>query len=891
VLNRKLVDALGDRYSEFTPIQKLAFGPVLEGKNIVICSETGSGKTEAVMIPLFEKLSKNTSAGVKAVYMTPLRALNRDIHQRMYELAERLGIKIDVRHGDTPQGVRKKQIEHPPDILVTTPETFQAIITNNATLGLVSKVRHIVIDEANELVQSKRGVQLALALERFRILTASDPQLIFLSATIKSGGHILRFFNLKGTVVYLKSSKAKEIFIDLPRVNNSIRHIMEKAIQHARKKSIIFVNTRHLAETLAHLSADTGPGAEVHHSSLSVGERLRVEKSLKTNSVKHVIATSSLELGIDVGELEQVLQVGSPRSVETLLQRLGRSGHALSKKSSGWIIAMNPIDLLEAASISRLLESGWLEEPTLFKTPLDVLSNQIVGHLLARREATLEELSALPRACLCYSGFGEQDMQELLDFLNKMRFIRRLGTDRFIPGRRAKEFFYANITMIPTEKQFAVRDMFTKSTVGFLDSTFVEKGCETGGTIVLGRKRWEVLSVDYGVRVVNVKPSTESVAAVPSWTGETIPVSHYVAGRMVDILRARDHTKGLWGINLTEDARKALLSIPRVSHLSHNTVYVVPLDRPYLMVFAFLGTKANRALAAVIEQVARGYGYSATTRVMSMGVLVKSEASAQALSEALNALSPDEVFQHIIEGALQYGKYSDRLFSISKRLGFDVEHMIEKFGPRRTHLILCETYARKELLNELTSDVLDAKSLLTALSRGARVASDNEFRDFAKIVAASLAGDYEPQSASSLVDAVKARIESKKYYLHCLSCFRYSERIILRDLKEGYRCPKCSSAYLGFLGYSDGSTTKVLRALERDEHIPRELSPIKKELTQSADMYLSYGKRALIVLAGFGVGPVTAKRILRKRIVDEAEMYSEILKAEEQYIKTKEFWK
>lgn len=891
MLSRKLIDALGGKYSEFTPIQKLAFRPILEGKNVVICSETGSGKTEAAMIPLFEKFSEYAFTGVKAIYMTPLRALNRDIHERMYEIAERLGIRIEVRHGDTSQTARRRQIENPPDVLVTTPETFQAIITNSATLGLISGARHIVVDEANELVQSKRGVQLALALERFRILTASHPQLIFLSATVKSGGHILKFFNLKGTVVYLKSSKIKEISIDLPRVSNSIHHIMEKAILHAKGKSIIFVNTRHLAETLARLSVDTGTGAEVHHSSLSVGERLRVEKSLKTSSARHVIATSSLELGIDIGELEQVVQIGSPRSVETLLQRLGRSGHALSKKSRGWIISMNPIDLLEAASISVLLQAGWLEEPALYKTPLDALSNQIVGHLLERREATFEELLALTRACLCYAGFGEQDMHELLDFLNRMRFVRHLGTDRFAPGRRAKEFFYTNLTMIPTERQFSVRDMYTKSTVGYLDGAFVEKGCEVGGSIVLGRKRWEVLSIDYGIRVVNVKPSTEGVAAVPSWNGETIPVSHYVASRMVDILRARDRVRGLRGVDLTEDARKALLRIPRISHLSHNTIYIVPLDTSHLLTLAFLGTKANRALAAIIEQVAKENGYSATTRVVSIGVFVKSEASAQALSEALNSLHPDQVLQYVIKGALEYGKYTDRLFSISKRLGFDVDHMIEKFGPRRAHLILCETYARKELLNELTSDVLDTRSLTIALSKGTKVAADNDFMDFAKLVAASLAGDNEPQDTAGLVDAVKARIEGKRYYLHCLSCFHHSERITLRDLKDGYRCPKCGSAYLGFLGFNDRSTARVIRALEHDEHVPRELNPIKRELTESADMYLSYGRRALVVLAGFGIGPATAKRILRKRITNEAEMYSEILKAEEQYIKTKEFWK
>jgi len=493
---QKISELVEKRFSRPTKVQSAAFEPIYNGFNVVVCSETGSGKTEAVLLPIFVKLSNaqtpDTARITKIIYITPLRALNRDVEDRIRWLSNELKISVGLHHGDTPPKVRLELRQNPPTMIVTTPESFQALISQTQTLALFSKVEHIIIDEANELVQSKRGIQLTLALARFRSYLDHPIQIVCLSATVKNAKIIRDFFiGENSKILYLDSTRSYDITIDIIEDFDNKDKVKQKILENIQGKTIIFVNTRHLSERLAKLLEEKSASFDVHHSSLSLEKRIEVENKLKSSELRTVIATSSLELGVDIGRLERVIQVGSPRSVETLAQRLGRSGHRTGLKSVGTIIAFNAFDLLESVSCAILLKSRWLEKPSVPKKPLDVLANQIVAHLLLKKVAKKQEILQLFKSTYPYRELTDSELESVLAFLERNRQILLRG-DTLLVGPRTKSYFYSNLSTIISLEQYRVKDIASRKNIGMLDGAFVERYCDAGSRLALGKNSWEI---------------------------------------------------------------------------------------------------------------------------------------------------------------------------------------------------------------------------------------------------------------------------------------------------------------------------------------------------------------------------------------------------------------
>jgi len=383
-----------------TPPQSAAIPEIMAGKNILLIAPTGSGKTEAVLLPIFDLLIKTPERhGISIIYITPLRALNRDLLQRMKIWSSKLGFSVEVRHGDTPTKERRKQAIKPPDLLVTTPETLQAILPGKRMRTHLQHVRWVVIDEVHQLAGDRRGVQLTVALERLRKITTSEFQRIGLSATVGNPSAISSFIagNREIKVVQVAPPKEAEYFVEYPHPTDEDNIVAQKLLTapeaaarlnriwelvEAHESALIFVNSRSNAEMIGSRFQQLKRNVGVHHGSLPKEERVRVEDTFKSGRIKAIVCTSTLELGIDIGNVDLTIQYMSPRQVSSLIQRVGRSGHRLDRISKGTIIAVSTDDLLESIATIFNCQEKQIEPVKIHENALDVLAHQIACILL-----------------------------------------------------------------------------------------------------------------------------------------------------------------------------------------------------------------------------------------------------------------------------------------------------------------------------------------------------------------------------------------------------------------------------------------------------------------------------------------------------------------------------
>ena len=376
LLRTEILKLFYSKFRSFNELQRLTIPEIVKGKNTLIVAPTGAGKTESAVIPVLNRIleiKENTdSKGILTLYITPLRALNRDLLSRLYWWCENLNISIAVRHGDTPKSERIKQSKIPPEFLITTPETLQVLFMGKRIKEHLKAVRFVIIDELHELLDDKRGVQLSLGLERL-VNFAGEFQRIALSATIGDVDLAAKFIfgNREYSVIKWYEKKKYKIEVIYPHDINkddeklakqlgwhpkivwSLRKMKE--ILNSVRSAIVFVNTREMAELLTSRFKKLYPDlpVEIHHSSLSREVRERNEKLLKEGKLKAIIATSSLELGIDIGHVDVVIQYTSPRQVSRLVQRVGRSKHKLEETSEGYIITLDPDDYAESLGIKN----------------------------------------------------------------------------------------------------------------------------------------------------------------------------------------------------------------------------------------------------------------------------------------------------------------------------------------------------------------------------------------------------------------------------------------------------------------------------------------------------------------------------------------------------------
>ena len=917
-----------------TEPQEEAIPAILSGENVLLIAPTGTGKTEAASLPIFHRILESERKGTLAVYITPLRALNRDMLRRFHEWGQKLSISVAVRHGDTSQSDRRRQALHPPDLLITTPETLQVMLMGKRLRKNLSTVKIVVVDEIHEMAASKRGSQLSVLLERLAEL-AGDFQRIGLSATVGSPESVARLLvgsNRSYKIVQTEVKRCSDFLVVSPtpgradhamagnlecdpRLASQIRFIKETV---AHRKCLIFVNTRQAAEVLGSRFRQMHEPIGVHHGSLSVEARVEAEEAFKAGELQGLICTSSMELGIDIGDVDHVIQYSSPRAVSRLLQRVGRAGHRIGLVSSGTIIATCADDVAEGCAIARRAAAGLLEEISIHEKPADVLANQIVGLEMDFWEIPFDRARGIISRAYPFRELSGEEMAGVVAQMEDSRLVR-LGEEGVLQRtKKARQYYIENLSMIPDEKRFNVYDMVGRRSVGTLDEAFVISFAQPGATFVTKGEIWEITEIEEDeIKVVPIHRSGE----IPSWTGEEIPVPFAVAQEVgsirreiAEILEANGREKdgseeGLkqalawlqenYPVN-GEAGRELIVLISRQVEKGHpipdQSHIVVESGGEGAVINACLGHKTNDTLGRVISSLLSArFGSSVEISVdpYRIELALPRPLLAEEIARTLEELDPSYV-EPILEMTLKNTTLLRwKMVHVARKFGaFSRDIDYQRVSMAKLLAVFEKTPMYREALREIYHDRLDIERARWVLER---------IRDGSiKVITGSLSpigssgrgGGRDvtsPEHAdAAVIDLLKSRIMSDRVLLFCVSCKRWKSLRPVERVADQPECPLCSSRMIAALKPWEEEEIAVVRKPEKKK--TAEDRRRTKRVFRNANLVLSYGKTAAIALASRGLGPETATRVVGKRQRDEMEFYRDILKAEREYARTKRFW-
>jgi ATP-dependent helicase Lhr and Lhr-like helicase len=574
------------RFEAPTDAQAAGWPAIRSGGDVLIAAPTGSGKTLAAFLAGIDALIRQPDLPdtTSIVYVSPLKALGNDIQRNLeaplaelQEVADEMGvtlptIRVSVRTGDTPQADRQAMVRKPPHILITTPESFYLMLTAARSRERMRDVRTVIVDEIHALARDKRGSHFSLSMTRLDYLNEARPQRVGLSATQRPTEDLAAFLvgsepgpaaregNVPNpcTIVDLGHQRDLELHVDVPpsdleavapkeQWDDVYNRLAELILAH--RTTLIFVNTRRLSERVAHnLSQRLGEDLVAsHHGSLSRDRRLRVEERLKSGQLRALVATASLELGIDIGSIDLVCQIGSPRSIATFLQRVGRSGHALGLRPHGRLFPTTRDELIECAALIRAARAGYLDRIVQPVAPLDVLAQQIVAETSCEdwRE---DELFDLFRRATPYRDLDREEFDDIVQILahgvgegagGSPPLIHRDRINRIVRGRRGSRMTaILNGGTIPELGDFRVIADPDETVVGTVNEDWAIESM-AGDIFLLGSTSWKIRRIESAASVVRVEDAHGQPPTIPFWLGEapgrTIELSEEVGRLRVDV--------------------------------------------------------------------------------------------------------------------------------------------------------------------------------------------------------------------------------------------------------------------------------------------------------------------------------------------------------------------
>jgi ATP-dependent Lhr-like helicase len=930
-LGDRVRSALSERgFATPTEPQRRAIPPLAAGENALVLAPTGTGKTETAMLPVFDSIHRAEDRfGISALYITPLRALNRDMRERLDWWGEYLDVEVDVRHGDTTQYRRGKQADDPPDVLVTTPETLQATLTGEKLRTALSDVEHVVVDEVHELASSKRGAQLTVGLERLRDL-AGPFQRIGLSATVGSPAEVGRFLtgDRDCAVVEVEAGTNVEFRVREPEVTDEDEALAGKLatdveiashvrtirdVVAAHESTLIFVNTRQTAEALGSRFKRLEEPIGVHHGSLSKEARIEVEDAFKRGEVDGLVCTSSMELGIDVGRVDHVIQYGSPREVARLLQRVGRAGHRRDAVSEGTVITSHPDDTLEALAIARRAVAGEVEPATIHHGSLDVVANQTVGLVMDHGEVGAREAYETLTRAYPFRSLSEAAFRAVVRELSSNRLLwLDEDADRLEKSGGTWRYFYANLSMIPDEETYEVYDLSARKTVGTLDERFVLNFAGPGETFIQRGEMWRITEVDEEEARVEVTPIEDPGGEVPSWTGQEIPVPAAVAGEVGE-MRDVATTQFERGADRRAVAREFLPRYPGDEYTVREALD--PVERQVeagaptptadrlvvegqgrgVVLNAPFGHEVNETLGRLCSAlIGQKTGSSVGMEVdpYRIELEVPGRTGPSDVVEVLETTDPDHV-EGLLELALKNsGTLKFTLAQVAAKFGALKRYQGQgRFGADRLLAALEDTPVYDEAVREVFHTDLavdEAAAVLEGVQTGdIEVTTAREHTPIGTGGRSSGRELLVPENAdASVVETLKERIRNDRVILACLHCTEWTRKTKVRRVPDQPRCPECESTRIAALNPWDDDVVTAVRAKEKDD----EQEGMTERAYRSANLVQSHGKRAVIAMAARGVGPHNAARIIAKLREDEDDFYRDILEQERQYARTQSFW-
>ena len=609
-LHPSLQNSLNEKGWMATPIQEISIPEIIEGKDRLLIAPTGSGKTLSAVLPIIHRCLDENWEPLAVLYITPLRALNRDIDRRLHDIAESVGLKVGIRHGDTTQSERTRQTRKPPHILVTTPETFQLMFTGKNLRKLLKSVRAVIIDEVHDLAASERGWQLSIGLSRLEALSGKKVQRIGLSATVGNPTEVSRWLsNHEGEPIIATGQRTTQLIVDTslplhedeiggmelalpPRAHATFREMIE--IIRESPPCLLFVNSRNDAETIANRLQKMAPDVKigVHHGSLATQTRIDMEDQLRKGELSGLVCTSSLELGIDVGKISRIIQIKSPRSVDRMLQRVGRADHRLGGIGIGNLLAWDCDEISESAVIAEKAMKHELEPVEWRKSPKSVVANQLVMMAHSFGAYPIDEATEILSNTSQFEDWTREKTEALLTVLSEGWILRfttnpddlpwyrwpktvyqlareqnkdiELPEDRplfsvpeeeidpklkqikvkvpkryqkgwFSTAGRTRQWVTNHLSMIPDKQSYRVRDSVTRKTIGSVDEAFVlslnDSGEDEDGTtrrFVIAGRTWMIIDADPEKSELLVVPVSDQAKA-PQWVGELPPVPPDIA--------------------------------------------------------------------------------------------------------------------------------------------------------------------------------------------------------------------------------------------------------------------------------------------------------------------------------------------------------------------------
>jgi ATP-dependent helicase Lhr and Lhr-like helicase len=923
-------------FREPTEIQRLAFPVLLGEDDALLLSPTGTGKTEAALFPVLSRRLREATPATSVLYVTPLRALNRDLEHRLVAFAREVGLTAAVRHGDTPASARLAQSRKPPDLLLTTPETLQLLLVGRRLREALRHARVVIVDEVHELVGSDRGAQLALTLERLDALAGRRLRRIGLSATVGNPEEVARFLAPEPRAVRVLVATGRrpleltarrpeasegplepQLLADLradPELLLGLRAAVEEIRAH--RTTLLFVNTRRTAEGLAARLQRLAPELPiaVHHGSLSREVREDAERRFRDGELRALVATSSLELGIDIGAIDHVVQFGSPHQVGRLVQRVGRSGHRLDRTIHGTILSLDDDDLEEAAVLARRADAG-LVEPVLWRTRNRLAAaQQIVAELRAEGSVDRDRLIERFRAAAPVHDLDDAEWRELIGYLEGLSLARE-SAGVLVAGRATLRRFYASLSLIPDERTYRLRDLATRRLIGTLDERFVltQILAQPEELFLLHGRTWKVVEYREGELLVE---EVQELGQEPRWAGEDLPVPFDVAQEIGELRRLggfdaypippQDRTRlelrrkdGLGSGSLATDRR----------------ITVTPNGR--LVVFgACFGTRTNETLSLAVAGVLTARlgarvdvaAVEPTWFVLELPVALEPSALVDAFRLDPDTLGP--LVERLVPNGLDYRWV---FLTVARKLGV-LGASADPRDLRTLEPLLLEsrtTPLGEEVLEKTLADRYDLGHARTVLAR----VRDGEIEVAAAARSSVSDAPLErlkwravpDRPPPTLLRAIRDRLEKEPLVLVCLRCgFTRSTTPAKYRAEGGSRCLVCHGSLSAVLSARrEREVDRLARYAKAKWHAesrsgrgrprrPRAPPPETESLVRagytSAELVAHHGERALLALAARGVGPETARRLLARAYRDDEAFLTELLRAERSYARTRAFW-
>ena len=708
------------RFDEPTAAQLEGWSAIRRGADTLIAAPTGSGKTLAAFLTAIDELFREGAEQgalpdeVRVIYVSPLKALSADIHKNLAEprreiraLAEAMGyppakITAAVRSGDTPQSERAAMLRTPPHILVTTPESLYLLLTAGRSREMLKSARAVIVDEIHAVLQSRRGAHLALSLERLDHVCGRRLQRIGLSATQKPIEEVALFLTRRECAIVDKGHKRQlDLAVEVP--SSPLEAVMSHEVWQeiygrlveligSHRTTLITVNTRRLAERMAHQLSER-LGAEhvaAHHGSLAKEVRLDAEQRLRDGKLKVLVATASLELGIDIGHVDLVCQISSPHRIATFLQRVGRSGHTIHGVPKGRIFPLTRDDLIECAAMVQAVREGELDRVAVPDQPLDVLAQQIVAEASAQEEWDEDALLALFRGSYPYRDLEKETFLEVVEMLAR-GYVTRRGRrgalihhdslNRKLRSRKGSRMSaIVNGGAIPEVFDYRVLLEPEGHFIGTLNEDFAIESLP-GDVFQLGNTSWRILRIGNGV--VRVADAAGQPPSMPFWLGEAPARSEEMSAAVSRLRTAVDSVlPGPEAPRQEGDLQPSIELLIRVYSLSRGaaeqiavylgeakrslgvvpTAATIALERFFdesggmqLVLHAPFGSRINRAWGlALRKKFCQGFNFELQAAATEEGVILSLNSSHSfALEEVFRYLHPNTVRETLVQALLQ----------------------------------------------------------------------------------------------------------------------------------------------------------------------------------------------------------------------------------------------